>query len=95
MVGDNWYYTARRPNVRDRFDGIPRQTAIESCYQCGGALHYPLHGNRHPIGEKHMRTDNCARCTQRIVSLYTGYAWDEWRTVSSVRPSTVIEEWPY
>lgn len=42
-----------------------------------------------------MKTDNCVYCGARIIKLHTGIEWDLWRTVDSVRPSTVIEEEPF
>jgi hypothetical protein len=67
-------------------------------YACGGCRelgHEPLHGSRGLTGERLMRTDDCIYCTQRIIQLHTGTEWDLWRTVASVKPSTIIEELPY
>jgi hypothetical protein len=61
--------------------------------------HFPMHGNTLKRGERHMRADDCIYCGTRIVSLHVGAmleerTFDSWRTASSVRPSTIIEEDP-
>ncbi|HET6915006.1 MAG TPA: hypothetical protein VFH56_02840 [Acidimicrobiales bacterium] len=101
---DGWYTTRARVTQRPDNVRLARLSFFEQItttedqahYYCADTTrrHRPLHGSYAKQGERIMRADNCVYCTARIISLHTGYAWDEWRTVDSVRPACIIEEDP-
>lgn len=72
----------------------PKELDPYYCKMHGDRKHWPLHGSYARVGERIMRADNCVYCGERVISLHTGYEWDDWRTVASVRPAWVIEEDP-
>lgn len=73
----------------------PQEDDPYYCKIHGDRKHWPVYGSYARPGERLMRADNCVYCGERIVSLHTGYEWDNWRTVASVRPATIIEELPF
>lgn len=73
----------------------PKELDPYYCKGYGEKKHWPVYSSHARSGERIMRADNCVYCGQRIISLHTGHEWDEWRTVDSVRPSTIIDELPF